>query len=199
MTSLMLGLMVNSAKNIFESANRSLHAYAAELILLDRTLRQYGPEATQTRGRLQAYVQQAAARMAQADPLLSNRSVERLLDGIGDGLRALRPTDADQEAAKASAQTRFATIFQMRWALVEQSEGSIPIPLIILLGAWLGLIFASFGYCASRNGVVIASFLTSSSLIAGAIYLILDMHGPFDGPIQISAKPLVRALSEMQQ
>jgi hypothetical protein len=199
MTSLMLGLMVNSAKNIFESADKSLHAYATELILLDRTLRRYGSDAAEARRQLQTYVKQAAARMAQEDVVLSNRSVEQLLDDIGDGVRELRPKDADQEAAKASAHTRFATIFQMRWALIEQSEGTVPMPLIVLLGAWLSLIFASFGYCAPRNGVVVVSFITSSLLIAGAIYLILDMHGPFDGPIQLSSAPLQRALAELER
>src|SRR5262245_61350065 len=59
MTSLVLGLMVNSAKNTFESVDRNMHAYAAGLIVLDRTLRQYGPEAAATRERLLKYVQRA--------------------------------------------------------------------------------------------------------------------------------------------
>jgi hypothetical protein len=36
-------------------------------------------------------------------------------------------------------------------------------------------------------------------LIAGAIYLILDMDIPFSGPIQISPAPLQRALAELQR
>jgi hypothetical protein len=44
MTSLVLGLMINSAKNTFESIDHNVHAYATELILLDRSIRQYGPK-----------------------------------------------------------------------------------------------------------------------------------------------------------
>ena len=51
---------------------------------------------------------------------------------------------------------------------------------------------------ARRNGVVICSFLLSSTLIAAAFYLVLDMDVPFSGPIQISDAPLHRALAEMR-
>ena len=67
----------------------------------------------------------------------------------------------------------------------------------MLLGAWLMLIFASFGYCAPRNAVVVASLVVSSFLIAGAIYLTLDMDIPFDGTIQVSPEPLMRAVAEL--
>ena len=49
MTSLVLGLLLNSAKNTLKSTDRNVHAFATELILMDRTLRQYGPE-TRTPG-----------------------------------------------------------------------------------------------------------------------------------------------------
>jgi hypothetical protein len=39
MTSLVLGLMINSAKNRFEAIDRDLHAFATNLILLDRMMR----------------------------------------------------------------------------------------------------------------------------------------------------------------
>jgi hypothetical protein len=87
----------------------------------------------------------------------------------------------------------------MRWALVEQSDGTIPGPLIVLLAAWLALVFASYGYRGPQNAVVVTSFVLSSVLIAGTIYLMLDMDFPFDGTIQISSAPLERAIAEMQK
>src|SRR4051812_47140160 len=56
MTSLVLGLMVNSAKSRFESINRDLHTFATDLILLDRLLSLYGSDADDTRRRLVIYV-----------------------------------------------------------------------------------------------------------------------------------------------
>ena len=68
-----------------------------------------------------------------------------------------------------------------------------------MLVAWLMLIFASFGFRAPRNVVVVASFLVASALMAAAVYLIIDMDSPFGGPIQVSAAPLERAVAEMQR
>ena len=49
MTSLVLGLMLNSAKNTFETDNRNVHALATDLILLDRTMKALGPQADEAR------------------------------------------------------------------------------------------------------------------------------------------------------
>ena len=48
MTSLVLGLMLNSAKNTFETNNRDIRTLATELILFDRTMRAL-PEAEDAR------------------------------------------------------------------------------------------------------------------------------------------------------
>ena len=57
MTSLVMGLMINSAKNTLESVDRNIHTFAASMIVLDRTLRHYGPDAGEARQRLLTYAQ----------------------------------------------------------------------------------------------------------------------------------------------
>ncbi|WP_446731594.1 bestrophin-like domain [Pseudomonas sp. OTU5201] len=51
------------------------------------------------------------------------------------------------------------------------------------------LVFASFGYRAPHNPMVVTMLLVSASLFAGSVYLVLDMDIPFSGPIQISDDP----------
>jgi hypothetical protein len=198
-TSLLLGLLINSAKNTFENVDKSVHAYATELILLDRTMRQYGSDTAAARASLLAYTRQAAARMAQSDPLLSSANAEQLLRTVGHELRALRPGDTEHAQLRQRAEERFDKVYEMRWALIEQSEGSIPAALIGLLGAWLVMAFASFGYRAPHNALVVSSFVVSAALLAGAIYLALDMDVPFQGSIQISPAPLERAVAEIER
>ena len=70
---------------------------------------------------------------------------------------------------------------------------------LAMLVAWLALIFASFGFRAPKNAITVATYVVSAVLIAGALYLILDMDVPFSGPIQISPMPLERALAELQR
>ena len=199
LTSLVLGLMINSARTTFESVDKNVHAYATELILLDRVMRHYGPETAEPRRQLLAYVQQAARRMGQSDPVLGSRKAEDMLIDVSNGLRALKAADPEHVALQQRAERRFETVYEMRWALVEQSEGSIPMPLIALMVAWLVLVFASFGYRAPNNVVVRTCFVVSAALIAGAIYLILDMDVPFDGTIQVSPAPLERVVAELKR
>ena len=110
------------------------------------------------------------------------------------------PAEAEAELALiAPEHQRHPDVLEMRWVLIEQSEGAIPWPLIAMLVAWLALIFASFGFRAPKNVITLATYVVSAALIAGAIYLILDMDVPFSGPIQISPAPLERALAELQR
>ncbi len=201
MTSLVLGLMINSAKNTFESVDHNVHAYATEMILLDRILRQYGPETDAVREPLIAYVQKLVSQWSQPEekPGVANQLSEHLLTEIGTRLNALSATDAADGFLLQDARQYLQKVLELRWVLIEQSEGSIPAPLIVMLVAWLVLIFASFGFRAPRNAITASTFLVSAMLIAGALYLILDMNIPFSGPIQISPAPLERALAELQQ
>jgi hypothetical protein len=198
MTSLVIGLMLNTAKNTFESVDKNVHAYATELILLDRTMRHYGPETAVARRSLLAYTEQAAARMAQSDPHISSRNAETLLRGAGDAVRALQPADDDHASLKQQLESRFSKIYEMRWTLVGQAQGTVPAALIVMVVLWLVLIFASYGFRAPHNVVVVTCFVVCSALIAGAIYLILDMDVPFEGLIQVSSAPLERAVAELR-
>jgi len=150
---------------------------------------------------LVAYVQRVAAGLLQTNetPVVSNQLSEHLLTEIGTRLDALAPPDATHGSLLQDARQRLQKVLEMRWVLIEQSEGAIPGPLIAMLVAWLALIFASFGFRAPRNAITLATYVVSAALIAGAIYLILDMDVPFSGPIQISPAPLERALAELQR
>lgn len=199
MTSLVLGLMLNSAKGTFESVDRNVHAISTDIILLDRWLRLYGPDADETRQRLLAYTEETAARIRNSTPLNVDRERQSLIDAVGHSLRAMTPADAEHIARWNDAIQQFHKIVEQHWILVEQSEGTLPMPIIVLMVAWLLLIFASFGYRAPYNAVVVTGLVVSAVLIAGAIYLIVDMDVPFDGPIQVSPAPLQRAIVELRR
>jgi hypothetical protein len=137
--------------------------------------------------------------MGQSDPNVSSETAEGLLRDTNEAIRSLRPVDNEHLARKQGLERRFAAIFEMRWSLVEQSEGTVPTALLAMVTLWLILIFASYGFRAPKNAFVAASFVLSSLLIAGAMYLILDMDVPFDGLIQVSPAPLERVVAELSR
>jgi hypothetical protein len=83
--------------------------------------------------------------------------------------------------------------------VVDQSGGTIPTPLIVMLIIWLILIFASFGYQAPRNRIVTSSFVVAAFLVSAALYLILDMDAPISGLTRTSNVPFQRALVQLQR
>lgn len=200
MTGLVIGLLLNQAKNTLDAADKGVHAYAVQLILFDRAMRHYGAEETAAaRTSLLAYARQAAARMRQSDPVLSSQTAESLLRDTINAVQKLVPADADHTTLKQELEKRFSAIYEMRWSLVEQAEGTVPTPLIVMVTLWLILIFASYGFRAPNNRFVVTSCVVSSLLIASAMYLILDMDVPFDGLIQVSPAPLERVVAELSR
>jgi len=197
MSSLVFSLMINSAKNSYENIDSSVHAFSTNIILLDRSLRAYGLSGVSARERLHAYLEYAVANPARAD-MTKPDDAGRALDAVGDALLSIQPDGDFHQTLLIDARQQYHRLIEQRWAIVEGAEGVIPMPLIVLLTAWLTLIFASFGYRAPQHGVVIGSFVIAACLIAAAFYLVLDMDIPFHGPIQISDEPLRRALAELQ-
>jgi len=199
-TSLVLGLMLNSAKNTFEAVDHNVHVFATDLVLLDRSLRSYGPEATDVRKQLAGYVRQAVAGTwpAQGKPMLDDRAAEHLLEGVRTALLAIRPSDPVRFELWRDAQANLQNVVKGRWVLIEQSEGTIPTAMLVVVVAWLVLIFGSFGYRAPRNVIVVTTFVVAAFLLSAAVYLMLDMGQPFSGPIQISPEPLLRAEEQLR-
>lgn len=199
LTSIAFGLMINSAKNTYAGIDSNVHAFATDLIILDRMLRAYGTAGTDARVRLVAYMEEAIASPARADPIDNKQDTAgAAIDALGNALAAIQPPDRFHESLLLDMRQQYRSLVDQRWTIIEQSEGAIPSPLIWMLIAWMVLVFGSFGYRAPSNAIVITTFVTAAFLIAIAFYLVLDMDVPFHGPIQISDAPLRRALAEMK-
>jgi hypothetical protein len=92
----------------------------------------------------------------------------------------------------------FADVAQTRWLLVEQTYASISKPLLIVVIAWLAIIFGSVGLFAPSNSTVVASLMLAALSVSGAIFLILELDQPFGGLIQISSEPMRHVLSHLK-
>ena len=199
MTSLILGLLINSAKSTLDSVDRNIHAFAAGLIMLDRWLEHYGAEADGARQRLLAYAKHAGLVFQDYQGTTSDREGEKLLNDVGTSINALKPQDAERRALLQSAQQQFVRLSELRWLIVGTTRGTIPAPLVALVVACLMLVFASYAWRAPSSAGVMASFFVASLLLTAAIVLILDMDRPFTGPVRVSGDAVTRAVTEMQR
>ena len=71
-------------------------------------------------------------------------------------------------------------------------------PLVVVVIAWLVLIFASFGYRSPRNTVIITTIIVAALLISASLGLILEMDNPSSGLIQVSDEPLRRVMEQIR-
>jgi hypothetical protein len=191
-----VGLMLNSAKNTFETNNRDVRTLATELILLDRKLRALSPEAEDARRHLVEYVQTS---LKGANILQEDHQAEALLEAAGTELRAIRVSDEQKVALWNDARQLYREVVAQHWVVLDEYGGTIPRPLITIVILWLAVIFASFGYRAPRNTIVMASLSLAALLISAALYLILDMDTPASSMTQASNAPFQRALAQLQR
>lgn len=194
--SLTLGLMLNSAKASLDTNNRNIHAFATELIVLDRTMRGLGPPADEPRRLLVEYL-----RTALEDPVVidADPRAEAILEQVGTALRAIRLTDEQQMALWNDARASYRQAYRLRWIAVDAAGQTLPGPLLGLLVAWLTVIFVSYGYRAPRDRLVLATQVVAAALTAGMMFFILDMDTPASGYVVASPAPLERALAMIRR
>ena len=200
LSALVLGLLVASAKSSFDARNDEVKTSAAKLILLDRTLRQYGPETQPLRELVRKLTQRRidhAWGNVDAGGILTTPEDVTSAEQVRTRLFALAPaTDAQRwQLTRALAIT--AEVEQARWLSIEENRSSIPRPFLVVLVSWLTAIFASLGLFAPRNATVYAVLLVCALSVSTAIFLILEMDQPYEGLLRISSAPLVNAVAEM--
>ena len=201
MAALVLGLLVASAKNFYDTQSSDLTQLSANVILLDRVLAHYGPETKEVRDVLRGAVartldliwhqgQQQGSQMA---PTAAGGEI------LYDKIQALSPQNDVQRALKAQASSMAIDLGKLRWLMFEEGNTSVSLPLLAVLVFWLAIVFSSFGLFAPRNATAIAALLVCALSVSGAIFLILEMYTPFEGLMQISSAPLRSALAHLGQ
>jgi len=199
-TALALGLLITSVKGSFDQVNRDVQVFATRLILTDRALRFYGSGAADARDLLRKYTERALYETWPQDTsqaIVEDQVAGALLDQTEAAILAL-PPDLQRPGLTARAADAIHDVVKQRWALIEESGSAVPPFLVVALTLWLGLIFASFGYNAPRNGLVIAVLLVCAGSVSGALFLITEMDGAFTGLITVPSDPVARALAHMQ-
>jgi hypothetical protein len=195
---LVLGLLIASAKSSFDTQRNGLAQLSANLILLDRILAHYGPEAKECREQLRETVAamlneiwpEDRTQAGKVEPTTASESLYERIQGLA-------PHTEAQRALQAAALKTGVDVAQARWLLSSQKGSAIPLPFLVVLVFWVALLFASFGLFARPNATVIVALLLCALSVAGAIFLILELDRPFDGLIQLSSDPLRRALAQL--
>ena len=202
MTSLILGLMTASVKSNFDSTDKDVHSYSLYILNLNSDLRHAGADACPARQLLMDYaiaVGRETWSDASAFPKL-DRSIdsENILLDLDAWIRNWEVHTPLLTEVRVTALADLRALQTVRWTVSQEAVASVPGIFLLVLIVWLSLIFFSFGLFAPSNAVVSAFFLLCALSISGALFLILEMSGPFDGLIAVSPDPLLRAIGAMK-
>jgi hypothetical protein len=202
LSALVLGLLISFAQGDFDAQTKVVQGFAADLILLDRVLRRYGPETGEARDLLRRYTALKIAltwpeENARGGPRLDDPTALALLEGVQAKLLELAPRDEAQRWLQARALQLGGDLAEERWLLAAESEGSVPRPFLAILVFWLAILFAGFGLFAPRHATVVVALLVCALSLAAAVFLILEMDRPFEGLVTVSAAPMRTALAHL--
>jgi hypothetical protein len=198
---LVLGLLISSAKDSFDTKNSQIKQLTANIILLDGLLAQYGAEARATREQMRPAIitmteriwRQNVSHLGNAAPFEASHASEAFVEM----LQELSPKNEAQRSLKDRAIQTITEIAKTRFLLFAQADNSIPMPFLAVLVFWLTIIFVSFSLFTKPNAIIVGSLFIFALSAASAIFLILELGQPFDGLMQISSTPLLNALAPL--
>jgi hypothetical protein len=201
LAALVIGLMIASAKNTYDTQNTNIRQLGTNAVLVDQMLIKYGAEAKAARTLLRETIPSATARIWR-ESIAGNGGGSFVVSSTGErfynAIENLKPANAEQTSLKARIIQLTTEMGRTRLLVFTQGEDAIPIPFFIVLVFWLVVIFASFSLFAEPGPIVVASTLLFAISVSSALFLIVDLSHPFDGLMQISNHHLQMVLPKIE-
>jgi hypothetical protein len=202
LAALVIGLMIASAKNSYDTQNTNIRQLGTNVVLVDQMLIKYGTAANEARRLLRETIPSAATRIWQESVAGNNAGSTFALSRTGEGfynaIEGLKPVNDEQVSLKARIIQITTEMGRTRLLVFTQNDNAIPVPFFIVLVFWLAVIFASFSLLAEPNLIVIASILLFAVSVSSALFLIVDLSQPFEGLMQITNHHLRMALPKIE-
>jgi hypothetical protein len=199
MAALVLSLLIASANSSYQAQENEIQSLSANVMLLDRLLSFYGPEAQETRDLLRQGVVTIHEKIWSANGSsgadLDPSATQGVTNAFIGSLQKLAPKSDSQGMLKSQAMQISQSLGQTRLLMFAQSTSSISWPFLTVLIFWICMLFLSFGLFARFNITVAAALIIGAVSVAGAIFLILELNAPYSGFLKISDIPLRGALT----
>jgi hypothetical protein len=201
LSALVLGLLVASANNFYNTQKTGLETVSARVLELDGVLRRYGPDAQPARDLLKDLVTGSYERVWEGDNgTLRMPTVEAVarMDTMFYALNALREAAPDsRKYLMAKAGDLATSINDQRLQMSLQLNNSISWPFMTILIAWASLLFFGFGILARVNRASVAGLAVGAVSVASAIFLIVELSTPYSGLLRLSPSPVLETIGAL--
>ena len=209
---IVVGLLINSTKSFIDATQDHWAISAGQLIGLDQSLRNYGPEAESIRKQLQSFIAAAILNFWRADAVPTDvdypnvlklsrdeakQVLTNLLNRIELGIIGLRGSDPLHVRLAADCFDQCKEVAKARLLLLLAPQKSLPPPILRMLVAWLMVIFVCFGLRSPANPLVIIIIALSAATLSSMMFAIMNVVDPYQGLYKISSKNMHYALDAM--
>jgi hypothetical protein len=199
MSALVLGLLIASANNFYNSQKTGLETVSARVIALDGVLRRYGPDAKPARETLKELITGSYTHVWQGDKgTLTTPTVEQAEERMDrlfvtlNGLREGAPDSRKYLMAKAGDLAQ--SINNQHLQISLQLNNSLSWPFMTILISWACLLFFGFGMLARSNRASVAGLAVGAISVASAIFLIVELSNPYSGVLRLSPAPVLQTI-----
>jgi hypothetical protein len=202
LVALVLGLLISSANSFRVQVADEYGQAVAGIFQLDQRLRAYGPETGDARALLRRIVTAGAAQRWPHETFDSLSPLDgpmpaAVLD-LERRIVRLQPANDEQKYFQAQALQLANTLIQIH-RLISNQAGAIGISLPILIGVIFCsvAIFGGFSLFVEPNPTVITALCVAALAVAGAVFLIVELAGPFGGVLQLPSAPMRMMLTAL--
>jgi hypothetical protein len=203
MSALVLSLLISSASSSYNQQVSQLTTLSANVVLLDRMLQSYGPDAQAARDGLRDAVRQTHDRIwspggIRPEGLDSAETRNAVNTNLGQ-FENLAPKTEMQRMLLGRIIYEADSIAQARLLMYDELGATIPGPLLAVLVFWIGTLFLGFGLLTRVNTTVTVALLVGAIAVAGAVFLVLKMSDPYHGVMRMSDAPLRNAMEQIDR
>jgi hypothetical protein len=198
---LVLSLLIASAKSAYDTQRNGVLSLSADIIALDRTLEQYGPEAAEARALLRETVAHAYSRIWSGGSVqvrdLDPASVRTQAEAFFSAVLELRPHNDAQRLLRDRSLQLTEQAGHLRLLLFQQAGSAISLPIVAILASWIAALFLGFGLTSPFNATVVAAFLVGALSVSAAMFLIVELGDPFNGLLKVPGAPMQSVLARI--
>jgi hypothetical protein len=198
---LVLGTLVSSSFSAFSTQEAELQTLATNALELDMALAQYGPDGNAARDVLRDTLMRTHELFwgRGADDSIGFDVADALPDirAMNDALDTLDPKTPMQKALFSSAVGYDKAIEATRLKMSLQLASAVAAPLLLIIGFWSILLFLGYGLLSRVSPMTVAVLGFGALSVAGAIFLIVELHRPYSGLIHVPPAALAEAIKTM--
>jgi multisubunit Na+/H+ antiporter MnhC subunit len=213
-TAIVLGLLTTSVKSGFDAAYQARGEDAAQIVQLDRCLRDYGPETAHIREQLRGYVAAVLASTWPDEPPPAGviypdpskmpltgeaQTLSIVLGDVGREIRSLQPSSPAQNNVLVACGEQFRDMLKARWKVIEGARASISAPFYWVLVFWLAILFGTFGLAGRPNTMIMTVIGLCVLSVTVAVFVILDLDSPYGGVFGIPSATMRNALADLMR